>query len=175
MLPLYIPATNTIVRNSSEKCIHPRTGEVYGGSDYSRPDKVAEFGGVPLIAEEDQPHADGDVRDGEEVIVSPDGKSARLVRKWRARNAGEVDALRASKVAAIKARAATVLRSDDWRLQRAMERLLRDQLPAAEKALIDKREAVRAASDEAEADVLLAKDAAEVERLPAFIPGVVTG
>jgi hypothetical protein len=48
MVPIYIPATQTIIRSPGERYIHPQTGEVYGGTDYDDPAKLAEIGAVPI-------------------------------------------------------------------------------------------------------------------------------
>ncbi len=47
----YIPANNTIILSKSQRYIHPQTGEIYGGTDYDSPDKLAEIGAEPLIVE----------------------------------------------------------------------------------------------------------------------------
>jgi hypothetical protein len=52
MLPLYIPATNTIIRDYAHRYIHPITAEVYGRGDYDDASKLAEIGAVPLIIQE---------------------------------------------------------------------------------------------------------------------------
>jgi hypothetical protein len=48
---LYIPATQTIIRTVGERYVHPTTGEIYGGTDYSDPVKCAEIGAEPLAFE----------------------------------------------------------------------------------------------------------------------------
>ena len=48
---LYIPATQTIIRSAGERYVHPQTGEIYGGTDYDDPTKLAEIGAVPITVE----------------------------------------------------------------------------------------------------------------------------
>jgi hypothetical protein len=45
---LYIEATSTVITDPTQRYIHPVTGEVYGGADYSDPAKIAQIGAVPL-------------------------------------------------------------------------------------------------------------------------------
>ena len=45
---LYIEATQTVITDPGQRYIHPDTGEVYGGTDYSDPAKIAQIGAVPL-------------------------------------------------------------------------------------------------------------------------------
>jgi hypothetical protein len=49
MLPIYIPATGTIIRSYSERVVV--NGEVYGGTDYDNSFKLAEIGAVPITIE----------------------------------------------------------------------------------------------------------------------------
>jgi len=51
MNPLYIPATDTIIQDYSQRYIHPTTGIIYGGTDYDDAAKLAEIGAVPLTVE----------------------------------------------------------------------------------------------------------------------------
>ena len=51
MNPLYIPATQTIILSPTQRYVHPTSGEVYGGTDYSDPIKCAEIGAEPLTIE----------------------------------------------------------------------------------------------------------------------------
>ena len=51
MIPLYIPATDTIIRNASQRYIHPQTNEIYGGTNYDSADKLAEIGAEPITME----------------------------------------------------------------------------------------------------------------------------
>lgn len=48
MIPLYVPATNTVVLDYVTRYTHPVTGEVYGGTDYDDAAKIAEIGAVSL-------------------------------------------------------------------------------------------------------------------------------
>jgi len=48
MLPIYVPASNTVITNYFQRYTHPVTGEVYGGADYDNGSKLAEIGAVPL-------------------------------------------------------------------------------------------------------------------------------
>ena len=45
---LYVPATNTVITDPTQRYIHPDTGEVYGGTDYDDVAKIAQIGAVPL-------------------------------------------------------------------------------------------------------------------------------
>jgi len=76
---------------------------------------------------------------------------------------------KAQAVSRIKAEASEILRPDDWRMQREMERALRKAglLEGEALALADEREAIRQASDEAEAAVAAAESASEIKALPA--------
>lgn len=48
MIPLYVPATNTVVLDYVTRYVHPVTGEVYGGADYNDAAKIEQIGAVPL-------------------------------------------------------------------------------------------------------------------------------
>ena len=50
MLPLYVPATSTVIADYFQRYTHPVTEIVYGGTDYDSPVKLAEIGAVPLRA-----------------------------------------------------------------------------------------------------------------------------
>ena len=47
----YVPAAGTVI-TYGQRYIHPDTGIVYGGTDYSDPAKLAEIGAVPLRIEQ---------------------------------------------------------------------------------------------------------------------------
>jgi hypothetical protein len=51
MNPLYIPAAQVVIRSQGERYTHPVTGEVYGGTDYDNPTKLAEIGAEPITIE----------------------------------------------------------------------------------------------------------------------------
>jgi hypothetical protein len=51
MNTLYVPVTDTIIRDYSQRYVHPTTGIIYGGTDYDDAAKLAEIGAVPLTAE----------------------------------------------------------------------------------------------------------------------------
>jgi hypothetical protein len=51
MNPIYIPDTQTIIRSAGERYTHPQTGEIYGGTDYDDPTKLAEIGAVSITVE----------------------------------------------------------------------------------------------------------------------------
>ena len=70
MQSLYIAANETIIRDRKHRYTHPTTGEVYGGTDYDDPAKLAEIGAVPL---RDQGPAEGKVADGWEIVAEADG------------------------------------------------------------------------------------------------------
>lgn len=48
MNPLYVPATDTVILDYVTRYTHPVTGEVYGGTDYDDPAKIAQIGAVSL-------------------------------------------------------------------------------------------------------------------------------
>jgi len=48
MLPLYVPATSTVIADYFQRYTHPATDIVYGGTDYDDPAKLAEIGAVQL-------------------------------------------------------------------------------------------------------------------------------
>lgn len=48
MQPLYVPTTKTEIRSKKHRYVHPTTGEVYGGTDYENPTKLAEIEAEPL-------------------------------------------------------------------------------------------------------------------------------
>ena len=48
MLPIYVPASNTAITDYFQRYNHPVTGEVYGGTDYDDPAKLAEIGAIQL-------------------------------------------------------------------------------------------------------------------------------
>ena len=50
MLPLYVPATSTVIVEYFQRYTHPITDIVYGGTDFDNPVKLAEIGAVPLRA-----------------------------------------------------------------------------------------------------------------------------
>jgi len=45
---LFIEATKTVITDPTQRYIHPDTGEVYGGTDYTDPAKIKQIGAVPL-------------------------------------------------------------------------------------------------------------------------------
>ena len=47
MLPIYIPATQTIIRSYLDRYVHQ--GETYGGTDYDDAAELAEMGAVPVV------------------------------------------------------------------------------------------------------------------------------
>jgi hypothetical protein len=154
MTPLYISATNTIIRSVKERYIHPQTGEVYGNTDYADPKKLAEIGAIPLT-EEGAPHADADVQDGTTLVVAPDGKSATRTLLWRSKTAEEV-------ATATKALAERTLAASDLGMARVVEDLIatliakgviaKADLPQAAVRKLTDRETLRVAiSDKTEA------------------------
>jgi hypothetical protein len=48
MIPLFVPATSTVILDYVTRYIHPGTGIVYGGTDYDDAAKIAEIGAVAL-------------------------------------------------------------------------------------------------------------------------------
>ena len=48
MIPLFVPATNTVILDYVTRYVHPGTGIVYGGTDYDDAGKIAEIGAVAL-------------------------------------------------------------------------------------------------------------------------------
>ena len=73
MKPLYIPSTDTMIIGEKHRYINPTTGEVYGGTDYTNPQKLEEIGAIPLTLVEPQ---SGKVADGWEIVIE-DGMAYR--------------------------------------------------------------------------------------------------
>ncbi len=73
---LYVESTNTVI-SSGERYVHPVTGIVYGGTDYSDPTKLAEIGAVPLYVQ--QPDAGFDAETWE-VVDNPEHPGDKLRR-----------------------------------------------------------------------------------------------
>ena len=67
---LYIAETKTEIRRKRDRYTHPETGEVYGGTDYLDPIKLAEMGAVSL---RDEAPAEGMIADGWEIVNDGDG------------------------------------------------------------------------------------------------------
>jgi hypothetical protein len=156
MQPLYIAATDTIIRNASEKYVHPVTGEVYGRSDYENPAKLAEIGAVPLT-EESVPEG---FTASEWEIVEVDGK---YVRRPKSVTAIPVETVQDQKIAEVKAQASRALRESDWRMLRAIERFIVGELDPEGQEIAAEREAIRDASTAAEAQIREAKTIREVK------------
>jgi len=74
---LYIEATNTVITDPGQRYTHPDTGEVYGGTDYNDPAKLAEIGAVPLRIE--QPDTGFDTATWE-IVDDPENKGGKLKR-----------------------------------------------------------------------------------------------
>lgn len=77
MLPIYVPATDTIIRDYGTRYTHPDTGIVYGSTDYDDPAKLAEIGAVAL--REDQPPA-GYSAESWEVVDDTENPGGKLRR-----------------------------------------------------------------------------------------------
>lgn len=158
MQPLYIPASDMIIRDPAYRYVHTN-GEVYGRTDYEDPAKLAEIGAVQLV-EVDDPHTDDMVQDGETLTVT--ASQATVTRKWRAATEAEVAAAKEAQVAMVKRQAAEALRESDWRMLRAIERFLVGELDSEGQEIAAEREAIREASDIAEEAVISAKSISEV-------------
>jgi hypothetical protein len=87
---LYIPETQTIIRSHLQRYSHPQTGEIYGGTDYDDPTKLAEIGAIPLTSVHED-HDNSDIENGTTITVSEDGLSATQTYKYRARTTEEND------------------------------------------------------------------------------------
>jgi len=74
---LYIEETNTVISSAAQRYIHPQTGEVYGGTDYDNPAKLAEIGAVPLRIE--QPEEGFDALTWE-IVDDPENPGCKLQR-----------------------------------------------------------------------------------------------
>jgi hypothetical protein len=103
------------------------------------------------------------VADGHDVSIDHDDGIVTRTGLWKVTPLEEAKEL---EVERIKRQASIVLRESDWRMIRALEQAMVTVLPAEDKSLADEREAVRMASDTAEAAVYEAKDAAELKALP---------
>ena len=64
---LYVESTNTVI-SAGERYIHPVTREVYGGTDYQNPAKLAEIGAVQLYVQQPDPGFDAETW---EIIDDP--------------------------------------------------------------------------------------------------------
>ena len=171
MTPLYIAATDTIIRSEATRYVHPVTNEVYGRSDYSDPVKLAEIGAVSL--REIMP-ADGNTAEAWEIVDDPENAGGKLRRPTR-EIAPDIEDVKAQRIESIKASAAMALRESDWRMLRALEQAMVTVLPAEDKILADEREAIRMASDTAEAAVYEAATLTELKAVAAFEPTVIEG
>jgi len=72
----YVPATDTVL-TYGQRYTHPDTGEVYGGTDYNDPAKLAEIGAVPLRIE--QPDTGFDAATWE-IVDDPENEGGKLKR-----------------------------------------------------------------------------------------------
>lgn len=158
MTPLYIAATDTIIRDPAHRYVHPTTGEVYGRSDWDNPQKRAEVGAVLL--RESMP-ADGCTAESWEVVEDPETPGGMLRRPTR-EIPPDIEAIKTNAVDILKVRTAALLRETDWRMLRAIERHLAESLDEEGRALAQEREALRLASDALEADVYEASTLSEV-------------
>jgi len=70
LAPLYIATDETVVRSRTQKWVHSTTKEVYGNTDWNRPEKLAEIGALPL--RDEYPEA-GYQADGWEIVVEEGG------------------------------------------------------------------------------------------------------
>ena len=70
MQPLYVPSTKTQIRDKKHRYVHPTTREVYGGTDYDNPEKLAEIGAIPLT---DEAPPSGYLADGWEIVAEEGG------------------------------------------------------------------------------------------------------
>ena len=78
MEPLYIESTSTIINDESHRYTHPITGEVYGRTDYSDPQKLEEIGAKPLRY---QDPAQGMVADGWTIVPEGEGFVRRPINE----------------------------------------------------------------------------------------------
>lgn len=79
MIPLYVPATSTVVLDYVTRYVHPVTGIVYGGTDYDDAGKLSEIGAVALRLVAPAPGLEIFDRVIEDDIVNPGGKTFRPV------------------------------------------------------------------------------------------------
>jgi len=73
---LYVESTNTVI-SAGERYIHPVTGEVYGGTDYQDPVKLAEIGAVQLYVQQPDPGFDATTW---EIVDHPEHSGDKLKR-----------------------------------------------------------------------------------------------
>jgi hypothetical protein len=73
----YIAETNTVISSAAQRYTHPQTAEIYGGTDYDNPAKLAEIGAVPLRVE--QPEEGFDALTWE-IVDDPDVPGSKLKR-----------------------------------------------------------------------------------------------
>ena len=143
MNPIYIPATDTIIRSYSDRVVV--NGITYGGTDYDSPTKLTEMGAVPVV------DADGDVPEnpvqtGETVVVA-DG-IATVTKAWRSKSEAELAAeavvVAQAALAATEVAAAAVRKIEDlYNLLIAESVLDAEDLPAAVATWLAERKAQR--------------------------------
>jgi hypothetical protein len=80
MNPIYIPSTNTIIREYSTRYVHPDTGEVYGREDYYNAQKLLEIGAIPVV-DCDGIIPENPIQTGTTIVVE-DG-IATITKTWR--------------------------------------------------------------------------------------------
>jgi len=73
---LYVESTKTVI-SSGERYVHPVTGEVYGGTDYQDPVKLAEIGAVQLYVQQPDPGFDATTW---EIVDHPEHSGDKLKR-----------------------------------------------------------------------------------------------
>lgn len=160
MQTLYIEATKTIIRKESQIYVHPETGIIYGGTDYSNQSKLNEIGAKPLTFKKPQ---DGYMATGWEIVEEGEGyvkqPSGVIVRPEPQEEALQPakDLLEQSDAALIAIAARTI------------EDLIQDRIDSGKfvsqdvKDKIDERKALRIRM--AEEDAAAAAEAGEPEEL----------
>ena len=112
------------------------------------------------------------ISDGQSVIIDHTSGTVTRTNLWKTKT---IEEAKSQEIDAIKRKAADVLRDTDWRMIRALEQAMATVLPAEDKALADEREAIRMASDTAEAAVYEAATLTELKAVAAFEPTVIEG
>jgi hypothetical protein len=87
----------------NSRVVHPETGEMYGGTDWSNPAKLAECEALPLIEDEgDVP--ENPVLTGASISLSGDELSYVKTKQWRSKTQNELDSEYAAALAAVSTR-----------------------------------------------------------------------
>jgi len=89
--------------NPGSRVVHPTTGEVYGGTDWSNPEKLAECQALPMTEDAgDVP--ENPVQIGSEITLAVDELSYIKTKQWRSKTQSELDGEHATALSGALAR-----------------------------------------------------------------------